>query len=74
MYFSVINLGLVADLILLLLIGMGPQFALVPLLEKTKTFDVRVAAGRGATDGCNGGNNCTRPICPWRATHESPPH
>jgi small neutral amino acid transporter SnatA (MarC family) len=36
MYFSVINL---ADLLLLLLIGMGPQFALVPFLEKTKTVD-----------------------------------
>jgi small neutral amino acid transporter SnatA (MarC family) len=39
MYFSVINLELVADLLLLLLIGMGPQFALVPFLEKTKTVD-----------------------------------
>ena len=39
MHFSVINLALVADLLLLLLIGMGPQFALVPFLEKTKTID-----------------------------------
>ena len=38
MDFSVINLELVATLLLLLLIGMGPKIALVPFLEKTKTF------------------------------------
>ena len=36
MDFSVIDLALVAKLLLLLLIGMGPKFALVPFLEKTK--------------------------------------
>jgi small neutral amino acid transporter SnatA (MarC family) len=36
---SVINLELVAKLLVLLLIGMGPKIALVPFLEKTKSFD-----------------------------------
>ena len=39
MDFSVIDLALVAKLLLLLLIGMGPKIALVPFLEKTKHFD-----------------------------------
>jgi multiple antibiotic resistance protein len=38
MDFSVIDLELVAKLLLLLLIGIGPKIALVPFLEKTKTF------------------------------------
>ena len=39
---------LVAKLLLLLLIGMGPKIALVPFLEKTKTFDAETqrAVGR----------------------------
>jgi Multiple antibiotic transporter len=36
---SVINFELVAKLLVLLLIGMGPKIALVPFLEKTKSFD-----------------------------------
>jgi multiple antibiotic resistance protein len=39
MDFSVINVSLVLKLLLLLLIGMGPKIALVPFLEKTKSFD-----------------------------------
>jgi len=39
MDFAVINFELVAKLLLLLLIGMGPKIALVPFLEKTKKFD-----------------------------------
>jgi small neutral amino acid transporter SnatA (MarC family) len=39
MDFTVINFELVAKLLLLLLIGMGPKIALVPFLEKTKKFD-----------------------------------
>jgi small neutral amino acid transporter SnatA (MarC family) len=39
MDFSVINVALVAKLLLLLLIGMGPKIALVPFLEKTKHLD-----------------------------------
>jgi small neutral amino acid transporter SnatA (MarC family) len=39
MDFSIINSELVATLLLLLLIGMGPKIALVPFLEKTKHFD-----------------------------------
>jgi multiple antibiotic resistance protein len=48
MDFSVINLELVATLLLLLLIGIGPKIALVPFLEKTKKFapDQQVAIGR----------------------------
>ena len=48
MDFSVINLELVAKLVLLLLIGMGPKIALVPFLEKTKHFDAETqrAVGR----------------------------
>jgi len=48
MDFSVINLELVAKLLLLLLIGMGPKIALVPFLEKTKQFDAETqrAVGR----------------------------
>jgi multiple antibiotic resistance protein len=48
MDFSVIDLGLVTKLLLLLLIGMGPKIALVPFLEKTKTFDAETqrAVGR----------------------------
>lgn len=36
---SVIDAGLVAKLLLLLLIGMGPKIALVPFLEMTQKFD-----------------------------------
>lgn len=39
MDFSVIDGALIANLLLLLLIGMGPKIALVPFLEKTKGFD-----------------------------------
>src|SRR6476620_1912811 len=48
MDFSVINVELVAKLLLLLLIGMGPKIALVPFLEKTKHFDAETqrAVGR----------------------------
>ena len=48
MDFSVINIELVAKLLLLLLIGMGPKIALVPFLEKTKNFDAETqrAVGR----------------------------
>jgi multiple antibiotic resistance protein len=48
MDFSVINVELVAKLLLLLLIGMGPKIALVPFLEKTKKFDAATqrAVGR----------------------------
>src|SRR6187401_3606545 len=48
MDFSVINVALVAKLLLLLLIGMGPKIALVPFLEKTKHFDAETqrAVGR----------------------------
>jgi small neutral amino acid transporter SnatA (MarC family) len=48
MDFSVINTELVAKLLLLLLIGMGPKIALVPFLEKTKHFDAATqrAVGR----------------------------
>ncbi len=48
MDFSVISVGLVAKLLLLLLIGMGPKIALVPFLEKTKNFDAATqrAVGR----------------------------
>jgi multiple antibiotic resistance protein len=37
MDFSVIDAALVAKLLLLLLIGMGPKIALVPFLEKPRT-------------------------------------
>ena len=48
MDFSVMNLELVATLLLLLLIGIGPKIALVPFLEKTKKFapDQQRAIGR----------------------------
>jgi hypothetical protein len=48
MDFSVINVELVAKLLLLLLIGMGPKIALVPFLEKTKHLDAETqrAVGR----------------------------
>jgi small neutral amino acid transporter SnatA (MarC family) len=39
MDFSEINVELVLKLLLLLLIGLGPKIALVPFLEKTKSFD-----------------------------------
>jgi small neutral amino acid transporter SnatA (MarC family) len=39
MDFSIINSDLVVTLLVLLLIGMGPKIALVPFLEKTKSFD-----------------------------------
>ena len=45
---STIDTALVAKLLLLLLIGMGPKIALVPFLEKTKHFDAETqrAVGR----------------------------
>jgi multiple antibiotic resistance protein len=48
MNFSVISPELVAKLLILLLIGMGPKIALVPFLEKTKNFDAATqrAVGR----------------------------
>jgi small neutral amino acid transporter SnatA (MarC family) len=48
MDFSVVNFELVAKLLLLLLIGMGPKIALVPFLEKTKHLDAQTqrAVGR----------------------------
>jgi small neutral amino acid transporter SnatA (MarC family) len=48
MDFSVIDTALIAKLLLLLLIGMGPKIALVPFLEKTKHFDAETqrAVGR----------------------------
>lgn len=48
MDFTVINTALVVKLLLLLLIGMGPKIALVPFLEKTKSFDAETqrAVGR----------------------------
>ena len=48
MDFSIIDFALVAKLLLLLLIGMGPKIALVPFLEKTKKFDAETqrAVGR----------------------------
>lgn len=48
MDFSTIDAALVAKLLLLLLIGMGPKIALVPFLEKTKNFDAETqrAVGR----------------------------
>jgi multiple antibiotic resistance protein len=48
MDFSTIDSALVAKLLLLLLIGMGPKIALVPFLEKTKNFDAETqrAVGR----------------------------
>jgi small neutral amino acid transporter SnatA (MarC family) len=48
MDFSVIDAALVTKLLLLLLIGMGPKIALVPFLEKTKSFDAETqrAVGR----------------------------
>ncbi|WP_426230642.1 MarC family protein [Pararhizobium sp. DWP3-4] len=39
MNFTVIDAGLIAKLLLLLLVGMGPKIALVPFLEMTKSFD-----------------------------------
>lgn len=39
MDFSVVNMSMVINLLLLLLIGMGPKIALVPFLEKTKDLD-----------------------------------
>jgi small neutral amino acid transporter SnatA (MarC family) len=47
MDFSVINFELVAKLVLLLLIGMGPKIALVPFLEKTKSFDAETQRAIG---------------------------
>jgi small neutral amino acid transporter SnatA (MarC family) len=47
MDFSVINFALVAKLLLLLLIGMGPKIALVPFLEKTKHFDAETQRSVG---------------------------
>jgi small neutral amino acid transporter SnatA (MarC family) len=44
---SVISVGLVAKLLLLLLIGMGPKIALVPFLEMTQKFDAATKARIG---------------------------
>ena len=48
MDFTVIDVSLVAKLLLLLLIGMGPKIALVPFLEMTHKFDAatKVTIGR----------------------------
>jgi len=48
MDFSAINFELVAKLLLLFLIGIGPKIALVPFLEKTKKFapEQQCAIGR----------------------------
>jgi multiple antibiotic resistance protein len=45
--FSVIDTGLVAKLLLLLLVGMGPKIALVPFLEMTHKFDAETKAKIG---------------------------
>lgn len=47
MDFTVIDAGLVAKLLLLLLVGMGPKIALVPFLEMTKAFDAATKAKIG---------------------------
>lgn len=47
MNFSVIDLELVAKLLLLLPIGLGPKIALVPFLEKTKKFDAETQRAIG---------------------------
>jgi small neutral amino acid transporter SnatA (MarC family) len=47
MDFSVIDTGLVAKLLLLLLVGMGPKIALVPFLEMTQKFDAETKARIG---------------------------
>ena len=47
MDFSVIDFELVAKLLLLLLIGMGPKIAFVPFLEKTKNFDAETQRAIG---------------------------
>jgi small neutral amino acid transporter SnatA (MarC family) len=47
MDFTVIDAGLVAKLLLLLLVGMGPKIALVPFLEMTKSFDAPTKAKIG---------------------------
>jgi multiple antibiotic resistance protein len=44
---SVINVAVVAKLLLLLLIGLGPKIALVPFLEKTQGFDAATKARIG---------------------------
>lgn len=47
MDFTVIDAALVGNLLLLLLIGMGPKIALVPFLEKTHAFDAETKARIG---------------------------
>jgi small neutral amino acid transporter SnatA (MarC family) len=47
MDFTVIDTGLVAKLLLLLLVGMGPKIALVPFLEMTHAFDAATKATIG---------------------------
>lgn len=47
MDFTVIDAGLIAKLLLLLLVGMGPKIALVPFLEMTKAFDAATKAKIG---------------------------
>ncbi|WP_455274183.1 MarC family protein [Rhizobium herbae] len=47
MDFTVIDAGLVAKLLLLLLVGMGPKIALVPFLEMTQSFDAATKAAIG---------------------------
>lgn len=47
MDFTVIDTALVAKILLLLLVGMGPKIALVPFLEMTKAFDTETKAKIG---------------------------
>ncbi|WP_455274808.1 MarC family protein [Rhizobium herbae] len=47
MDFTVIDGGLIATLLLLLLVGMGPKIALVPFLEMTHAFDAETKAKIG---------------------------
>ncbi|MEK1933291.1 MAG: MarC family protein, partial [Pararhizobium sp.] len=47
MDFTVIDVGLAAKLLLLLLVGMGPKIALVPFLEMTQAFDAKTKAAIG---------------------------
>ena len=47
MTFTIIDATLVAKLLLLLLIGMGPKIALVPFLEMTHQFDAKTKVSIG---------------------------
>ena len=73
MDFSTINLQLVTNLLLLLLIGIGPKIALVPFLEKTKkmTAEQQKEVGTKMVK--------TAIITPgtlrlWRLSHEAAPY